>query len=495
MNGLNKLNTVNLNYLPVMVKVPSYDRTKVKTGIVHIGVGNFHRAHQAFYTDELLQGGDTDWGICGIGLLDNDAKICKALEEQDGLYTLMNYEPNGTIKTQVVGAIKEVIHAPVNSRRALNKLADQEVKIISMTITEGGYNFDSSTGEFLFFEPGIQWDLKHPGTPKTVFGFLTRGLKLRKEKGLEGVTILSCDNLQHNGDVCRKMLTSYIKEAEPSLHSWVEDQCTFPNSMVDRITPVTTKEDIDNLREKIGVEDQWPVPCEPFIQWIIEDNFSAGRPEWEKAGAQFVKDVTPYEKMKIRLLNAGHSLLGFSGTLSGYDAIDETVSDSIIQKYLRGFMDDEVTPVLGKVEGIDLNEYKNSLVHRFSNPAIKDKLSRICGESSAKIPKFLLPTINEQLERGGPIEYGAMIIATWYRYLELAGSPGFEYGVQDDMKDMLLYAVRNSPVNDPSSFIKIVPLFGDLARSERFTNTFLKHVERLQQSGIKETIKRLLNDD
>ena len=492
MSGSIHLNANNLSVISENMAVPEYDRTKLKTGIVHVGVGNFHRSHEAYYTDEILHHDGYDWGICGIGLLEKDQKMSNILKRQDGLYTLMVLRPEESLEARVIGSIVEYLFAPENPEKVFEKMAAPEVKIISLTITEGGYNYNSDTGSFRWSDPLIQWDLSHPDNPKTIFGYLVQALKHRKNKGLSGLTILSCDNIQKNGYVCRQMLTEYIKSAEPELFDWVNNYCSFPNSMVDRITPVTTKEDIEKLNTTYGIIDEWPVTCEPFIQWVIEDDFTCGRPEWERAGVQFVDDVEPYERMKIRLLNAGHSLLGFAGTLYGYKTIDETVRDPLFETYLRNFMDNEVTPVLGKIEGINIDEYKDSLVERFGNSNIKDQLSRICSESSDKIPKFLLPTLREQLHVGGPIKFATLIIATWCRYLELAGAQGFNYDVQDPMKDEITKAALASQNRDsPLAFLKIRSVFGDLATSNRFTETYFALIQDLRNSGIGYVVKKL----
>ncbi|MBP1665501.1 MAG: mannitol dehydrogenase family protein, partial [Bacteroidetes bacterium] len=389
-----KLNSENLSLLPSDVVVPAYDRSEIKAGIIHIGPGAFHRAHQAYYTDQVLQQGkEKDWGICDVGLLESDKKIINTLKDQDGLYTLVTAQQDGSIKARVIGSIIEYLFAPENPGSVTERIANPDIRLITLTITEGGYNFDSNTGEFRINEPSINWDLIHPDAPRTVFGFLSKGLKLRKERGTEGLTIQSCDNIQKNGDLLKKMLLAFVREADHELTGWINENVMFPNSMVDRITPITRQPDIDKLKSVYGIEDNWPVVCEPYIQWITEDKYSNGRPDWESAGVRFVQDVAPYEKMKIRLLNAGHSLLGFTGALHGYTYIHETVHDKLFSILLRKFMDREVTPVLDEVPGIDLNKYKDTLIERFGNQNIKDQVSRICLQSSAKIPKFLLPTI------------------------------------------------------------------------------------------------------
>jgi mannitol 2-dehydrogenase len=492
MQKVTKLNKENLTLLPKEVAIPAYDRSKIKTGIVHIGVGGFHRAHEAFYTDQVLERhGVTDWGICGIALLDTDRKIFDTLVNQNGLYTLMITESDGTLTARIIGSIVEYLFAPENSEAVLEKMADPHIKIITLTITEGGYNFSAVTGEFQIMEPAIQSDLRNPENPKTVFGYITQALKRRKDRGIAGLTIQSCDNIQKNGDILKRMLLAYVKEAEPELIDWIEKQVTFPNCMVDRITPVTRPSDIENLKSVYGIEDAWPVICEPFIQWVIEDNYSNGRPDWKSVGVQFVPDVVPYEKMKIRLLNAGHSLLGFLGSLYGCNTVDETVRIPLFRTFLREFMDHEVTPVLGKIEGIRIDDYKDSLIQRFGNPNIRDQLSRICLESSAKIPKFLLPTLTEQLERGGPIKRGAVVVAAWCRYLELAGTPGYHWEIKDKMGTILHDNAIASVNGDPLAFLKFETIFNDLALSKRFVNTYLPIIDGIRKYGIDEAIRKL----
>lgn len=478
--------------LPKEVTIPLYNRSKIKSGIVHIGIGGFHRSHEAFYMDQVLgQQNVTDWGICGIALLEADRKIFDCLAKQDGLYTLMINGSDGTLNARVIGSITEYLFAPSNPEAVIEKISDPGIKIITLTITEGGYNFSETTGEFQIMEPAIQRDLKYPENPRTVFGFITQALKRRRDRGIAGLTIQSCDNIQKNGDISKKMLLAYVNEAEPGLTEWIDKHVTFPNCMVDRITPATKPSDTENLKSVYGIDDAWPVVCEPFIQWIIEDNYSNGRPDWASTGVQFVPDVGPYEKMKIRLLNAGHSLLGFTGTLYGCNTVDEAVRIPMLRSFLREFMDREVTPVLEKVEGIKIEDYKDTLIQRFENPNIKDQLSRICLESSAKIPKFLLPTIKEQLERGGQTKRGAVIVAAWCRYYELAGTPGHNYEIVDKMEDVLHNNALVSVSGDPLAFLKIETVFSDLVRSKRFVDTYLTIIDSVRKYGIAETIRNL----
>lgn len=404
------LSQATLSALPSTVAVPGYDRQALQSGIVHIGVGGFHRSHQAFYTESYLnQTNDLRWGICGIGLREADRAIQQRLAAQDYLYSLLVKHPEGHTDVQVIGCMTDFLIAPDDPKAVINRMAADETKIVSLTITEGGYNFDPSTGDFDLTNPDVQHDLANPEKPKLIFGYLAAALNVRRQAGKPPFTIQSCDNVQHNGDVTRKMLVAYIKAYDTEFAGWVSQNVSFPNAMVDRITPATTKEDIA-LAEMLGVSDQWPVTCEPFHQWVIEDKFTQKRPDWELAGAQIVNDVTPYETMKIRLLNAGHTVLGMLGSLRGYATIEQAVSDPLFARYLRAFMDHEVTPVLEAVPGIDLDEYKQTLIIRFANPNIKDSLARICSQSSAKVATFLVPTIQQNLLNAGNIRFALSLI-------------------------------------------------------------------------------------
>ena len=486
------LNNRNLKLLRPVIVRPEYDRSKLFTSIVHAGVGGFHRSHQAYYTDLLCGKGVTDWSICGIGLMKNDRPMKKNLEHQDHLYTLMVNYPDGKVTAQVIGSITEYMYVPDNPVLVIKKMAQPETRIVSLTITEGGYNFNQSTGEFIFDNPDIQWDLRNPESPRTIFSLLAESLKLRKEKNLKPYTVLSCDNIQHNGDVAKRMLIAFTDLKDRSLRKWIEDNVSFPNCMVDRITPVSTEETKQTLTDNFGIDDKCPVICEPFCQWIIEDRFVAGRPQWEDAGAQFVPDVAPFEKMKIRLLNAGHSLLGFTGALHGYDYIHECVGDDLFTQLLRNFMDKEVTPVLDPVPGIDLASYKNTLVERFGNASIKDTVARICGQSSAKIPKFLLPTIHDQLKSQGPVNISAFVIAAWCCYSRGTDEKGRKYDLDDELRSELNQAALKSD-SDELAFLKIEPVFGDLIKSASFTEAYLKALRNIRLNGIKKATKLLLN--
>lgn len=488
------LNQKNLAQIAERIPCPSYDRNAITKGIVHIGVGGFHRAHQAYYTHNYFEKLNlAEWGICGIGLREGDRKIYDVLKNQEGLYTLLIKHPDGRIEPRIIGSIIDFELGIDNPIAVIDRLASPSTRIVSLTITEGGYNFDPSTGEFDFDNPDIINELKSPEKPITVYGFLSTALRKRRDSGLKAFTVMSCDNIQQNGDVARRMLLAFVQKQDAALADWIANEVSFPNSMVDRITPVTTQADVDYLEKNHGIIDKWPVSCEPFIQWVIEDNFSNGRPEFEKVGVQFVPDVKPYEKMKIRLLNAGHSVLGILGALYGHKTINSCMEDDTFVTYLKAFMDKEATPVLDKVEGIDLNAYKSSLVERFANPNIKDSVSRICSESSAKLPKFLIPTIVENLARGGDIRYATLVIAAWCYYSDKGIDQHRQpIEITDVMSAELNQAAQQS-LTDPLSFIKQASLFGNLAENEQFSKLYVDMVQRIYEDpNIKTHMQEIL---
>lgn len=488
-----KLKQENLPNFPQKIATPTYKREDLKTGIVHIGVGGFHRSHQAYYLHQLLQNKDIkDWSICGIGLREADRNMFNVLREQNGLYTLVTQHPNGTVKNEVIGSITEYLLAVDSPQSVIDKMAHPNTKIVSLTITEGGYNFNPATGEFNFDNAAIKHELTHLDEPKTIYGYLAAALRIRRSKGLQPFTIMSCDNIQHNGAIAKRMVLAFAKKQDAELAKWIEAKVSFPNSMVDRITPVTSREIIDSLHDDYGIEDQWPVVCEPFLQWVVEDNFCNGRPPLEKVGVQFVPDVTPYETMKIRLLNAGHSVLGIPGAIHGHPTIDACMKDLVFANFMRKFMDEEVTPILGTIDGINLEDYKDSLADRFANPNIKDSVSRICSESSAKLPKFLIPTLKENLEQGGSIKYATFILAAWCLYsdkqVDENGSP---LEIIDDQKEQL-HNVANSTESNWEAFLQQADIFGKLIENKRFKNEYKSLVSQIYQGiGVRSLMLKL----
>ncbi len=489
-----QLNQDNLQEVGSRMPVPKYTRDATIAGIVHIGVGGFHRAHLAYYLHQLkTDGAASEWGICGIGLRDADTKLHDIFKKQDHLYTLMVKHPDGKIEPEVIGSIVDFKMGTNSPEQVIEVMSAAGTKIVSLTITEGGYNFNPTTGEFNFDNPDIQHELQNPLDPKTVYGFLTAALKRRRNEGLPAFTILVCDNIEHNGDMMRKMLGTFAEAQDPDLATWIAQEVSFPNSMVDRITPVTTAADIETLAQNFGVKDAWPVTCEPFIQWVVEDKFSNGRPTFEKVGVQFVPDVGPYEKMKLRMLNAGHSVLGLLGALHGHPTINACVEDEVFKNYLRAFLDTEATPILGNIEGIDLEDYKDSLLERFGNPNIKDSVSRICAESSAKLPKFLIATIHENLATGGSIKFATLVIAAWCYYSDKEKDQNGQPLEIIDAMHSELHATAKETANDALAFIKQESLFGALVENERFAQSYTSLLEELNQGAdIKKLMRSML---
>jgi mannitol 2-dehydrogenase len=369
-------------------------------------------------------------------------------------------------------------------------MAAGPTRIVSLTVTEGGYNIHHVTGEFDPADPGIVHDLRDGALPRTTFGLITEALRRRRERGLSAFTVMSCDNLQGNGHLAKKAFTAFASLRDPELGEWIEREVRFPNSMVDRITPVTTDDDRRQVRERFGIDDRWPVMCEPFTQWVLEDSFSNDRPRYERAGVQIVDDVEPYELMKLRLLNAGHQALCYFGYLCGYRLVHEAAQDPLFQRFLLGYMDEEATPTLAPVPGVDLGEYKRTLIERFGNPEVRDTIARLCAESSDRIPKWLLPVIRHQLASGGEMRRSAAVVASWARYAEGVDEHGRPIEIVDRLKTTLMENARRQ-AQDPVAFISDREIFGDLADDERFAGAFRVALDSLHEQGARATLETL----
>jgi mannitol 2-dehydrogenase len=486
------LNASTLAYWAGRLPVPSYDRGQVTPGVVHFGVGGFHRAHQAMYQDRLMsQGEAADWGICGVGVMPADRAMQQVLDAQDGLYTLVLKHPDGTYEPRVIGSIVQYLFAPDDPEAVVEKMAAPSTRIVSLTITEGGYNLSDITGEFDVTNPDVAADLQPGAVPRTTFGLITEALSRRRREGLAPFTVMSCDNLQGNGELSRRVFTTFARLRDPGLGDWVEREVRFPSSMVDRITPVTTDADRAEVRERFGIDDQWPVVCEPFTQWVLEDDFTAGRPPYEDAGVQLVHQVEPYELMKLRLLNASHQAMGYFASLSGYRLVHEAAQDPLYQAFLLGYMDEEATPTLMPVPGVDLDGYKHTLIERFSNPYIRDTIARLCAQSSDRIPKWLLPVVRQQLATGGEIRRSAGVVASWARYAEGVDDAGHPIEVVDRLAGTLTELARRQR-DDPDAFIANRALFGDLADDKRFVSAYRSALASLHSRGARATLESLV---
>ncbi|MFB9994697.1 mannitol dehydrogenase family protein [Deinococcus oregonensis] len=485
-----KLNKSTLNALGSSVLVPSYDPSAVRSSIVHFGVGGFHRSHEAMYLDRLLNlGGHDDWAICGVGVLPHDARMQAVLAAQDNLYTLITKSPDGHSEARVIGAINSFLFAPADPEAVLEKLADPGTKIVSLTVTEGGYSVNNVTGQFEASSPAIQHDLSAGSVPQTVFGFITEGLRRRRERGLAPFTVMSCDNMQGNGYVAQHAFTAFARLKDAELGEWVAQHVAFPNSMVDRITPVTSEQTRQELAADYGIEDEWPVLAETFTQWVLEEKFTLGRPALESVGVHVVDDVEPYELMKLRLLNASHQAMSHLGLLSGFTYAHEVCQHPLFVDFLLGYMADEATPTLQAVPGIDLVAYRQQLIERFGSPAIQDTLARLVAEGSERIPKFLLPVIREQLGRDGQIERSALVVAAWSVYVESAHSGHFS--LIDPRAERLTAAVLREG-QDPGAFLELADIFGDLAHDGRFRAAYLAARESLQRLGALGALQELI---
>ncbi len=492
---MTRLNTETVGSLDV--PGPGYDRDQVSVGIVHFGVGGFHRAHQAMYLDQLMgQGLAMDWGICGVGVMPADLKMRDALVSQDCLYTLVLKDPDGHWTPKVVGSIVDYLYAPDDPEVVIERLADPATRIVSLTVTEGGYNFSDVTGEFDQANPVVQADLRPGALPQTTFGLVTAALLRRRERGVEPFTVMSCDNIPGNGHQAAEVFTAFARllgeaTGDPGLGEWVSEHVHFPNSMVDRITPATTDEDRTEITERFGVEDAWPVVCEPFTQWVLEDDFSLRRPPLEEVGVEVVPDVTPYELMKLRLLNSSHQALCYFGYLAGYRLVHEVAQDPLFARFLLGYMNDEATPTLSPVPGVDLEAYKPQLIERFSNAAVRDTVARLCAESSDRIPKWLVPVIRENVRAGRPVTLSAAVVASWARYAEGTDEQGEPIEIVDRLAESL-QARAAQQGEDPLAFVRNTDLFGNLADEPGFTEPYLAALDSLHRRGARATLEGLV---
>ncbi len=467
------------------VAVPAYDRSKVTVGIVHFGVGNFHRSHQAMFLDSLMNRGEAlDWGICGVGVLPTDLRMREALARQSGLYTLVMKHADGRTDARVIGSIIDYLYAPEDREAVLERLAHPGTRIVSLTITEGGYGVpepDDAAGSDVV-----------PGFRFSPFVLIAEALQLRIERGLEPFTVLSCDNIEKNVDVAKqRVIEAARKAAIPGLESWIGDHVSFPNSMVDRITPATTDVDRALVSERFHLIDTWPVVCEPFVQWVLEDDFSAGRPAYEKAGVELVDDVTPYELMKLRLLNASHQAIAYFGSLLGFTYAHEAVGHPSIAALMRDYMRVEATPTLLPVPRIDLDEYQESLLERFANPEIRDTLARLATDASERIPKWVLPVIRENLAAGRSIAHATAVVASWARYCAGNDENGRPLTQVDVRAEELRLAARSS---EPAAFLALHEIFGELAEDQRFASAFASLLATIRAHGAEPLLRRLADE-
>ena len=490
---MTRLSLAALDRLPAECERPAYDVGAVRVGIVHLGIGAFHRAHQAVYVDDRLAAGETAWGICGVSLRSPDT--AEALAPQDGLYTVAVRSGAGE-RLRVIGSVRRLLVAPDDPAALLDAMTDPAVRIVSLTVTEKGYCHDPATGDLNPDHPDIAADLADPASPRSAPGVLVEALRRRRAAGRKPFTVLCCDNLPENGRTVGRVLAQFAGLRDPALGRWVEDAVAFPSTMVDRIVPATGDADRAAVAVRLGVSDAWPVMTEPFTQWVIEDRFGDGRPGFEDAGAELVADVAPYELMKLRLLNGSHSTLAYLGYLAGYETVSDVMTDPSFVRLVQGLMDEEVTPTLRVPPGADLAGYKRSLLERFANPALKHRTWQIAMDGSQKLPQRLLGAVRDRLAAGQPVPRLALGVAAWMRYA--AGTD--ERGRPIDVRDPLAQRLRGLADAAGPAAERLAPallgvreVFGDdLPANPRFAQPVTDALDSLFRKGARATVEDLV---
>jgi len=490
---MTRLGAQTLNEVPDGVRVPDYDRGTITPGIVHLGIGAFHRAHMAVYVDDLLKD-FPDWGIIGASLRRPDTK--EALEPQDGLYTVAVRDASGT-HPRVIGSILRVLDANTQREELLELMASPSIRIVSLTVTEKGYCHDPATGELDQRHPDIAHDLANPTAPKSAPGMLVEALARRKAAGIAPFAVMSCDNLPSNGATVKRIVSKFAALRDAALGEWM-GQVAFPGTMVDRIVPSTTDADRAMIAELTGVEDAWPIMTEPFTQWVIEDDFPQGRPPFETVGAQLVRDVEPFERMKLRMLNGSHSTMAYLGYLAGYEYISDVMGDDNFVALIHGLMTEEAMPTLD-MPGVDLGAYRDQLLERFRNPALKHRTWQIAMDGSQKLPQRLLGTIRDRLDAGLPFERLGLGVAAWMRYVVGIDENGDTIDVRDPLA-MRMMAIAADAIDDAEELYiglaALTEVFGtDLAENQTFGETVATHLDSLFEIGVKETVAEVVEEN
>ena len=485
-----RLGIDTLDSLPPRVTKPVYPRTAQSAGVVHFGVGNFHRAHQAVYFDRLFNLGlDLDWAIVGAGVMPFDQAIYDALAPQEFYGTVVEQTAERS-DARVVGSMIDIV-PPGEPARLTAMLSDPAIRIVSLTITEGGYFIDSSSGQFDRDHPAIIADGAKPESPQTVFGFICAALKKRRDTGVAPFTVMSCDNIPHNGMVTRNAVAGLARLSDPEMAEWIEREVAFPNGMVDRITPATGARERELLASEFGIEDRHPVFCEDFIQWVLEDHFTAGRPALEKVGVQFVDDVTPYENMKIRVLNGGHATLAYPAGLLDIEYAHEAMAHPMVRGFLDRVERDEIIPVVPPVPDTDLSDYYALVARRCENPKVADTIRRLCLDGSNRQPKFIIPSIADRLEAGTAVDGLALVSALWCRYCHGTTESGENIDANDPNWKRLQAAARAAR-DDPRAWLNMDDIYGAVGRDERFAATFVTALNAVWQDGVEAALQRYI---
>lgn len=491
---MQRLNNNTVQMLADVASLPAYERDAQQAGILHLGIGAFHRAHQAWYTEALLNKGAQNWQIIGASL--RSATVKDQLAGQDGLYTIVERGPDGE-KFQVVGAVKDVLVGPQAPAPLLEAMSHPAIKIVSLTVTEKGYCHDPASGNLNASHPDIVHDLANPETPRSAIGYIVSALNVRRLAGTQSFTVLSCDNLPNNGEVLEKVVLQYADKLDGDLAAWIRANTTFPCTMIDRIVPATTDTDRQELEGKLGLRDEGMVLAEPFSQWVIEDKFCSDRPAWEDVGALLVDDVHAYEIMKLRLLNGSHSLLAYTGYLAGFDYVSEVMREPVLAKLCQVFMDREVGQTVQVPAGFDMEEYKVQLRERFSNPGLKHRTWQIAMDGSQKIPQRWLQTLQAQLEGEGNIDLLCLALAAWIRYVGGTDEKGQSIDVQDPLAAELRSLCEehhNDPVARVNAVLSVEAVFPPaIANSESVRAITADWLTRIQNQGVLAAVKAVLS--
>jgi mannitol 2-dehydrogenase len=486
-----KLSSETLGELPSTVAAPVYRRSDLRAGIVHFGVGNFHRAHQAVYLDDLFNAGsDHDWALVGAGVFEGEKVGRQKLEEQDWLTTVVEQD-SGHMEARVTGVMIDFL-MPGDAAAIIAQLADPAIRIVSLTITEGGYFIDPASGVFNPTHPDIVADAENIKTPKTVFGIILAGLMRRRDDGIVPFTVMSCDNIPHNGRVTSDGVVGLARLVDEDLAAWVSERVSFPNGMVDRITPATSDRERDLLKAEFGVEDNWPVFCEPFRQWVLEDKFTDGRPALEKVGVQFVKDVSPFELMKIRILNGGHATIAYPAGLMDIHFVHEAMQEPLVKDFLAKLERDEIVPTVPPVPGVVLEDYYQLIEKRFSNPKIGDTVRRLCLDGSNRQPKFIIPTIADRLAAGKGVSGLALESALWCRYCFGETDSGAVIEPNDPNWERL-QATSRAAKGNPAAWLAMEDIYGEVGTSKVFAEAFARQLKTLWEIGTRQTLMRYLS--
>ena len=487
---MTKLSLANLPQIGKKMRVPAYQRATLKPGILHFGVGNFVRAHLCAYLDELFNLGEChDWALIGAGVTAVDETMRQTLASQDYLTTIIEQD-NDHSSAHVTGSIVNII-SPNDKNAILTCLADSAIRIVSLTITEGGYFINPASQKFDPAHPAVAKDGANAADPSTVFGFIVAGLKARKEKGIPAFTVMSCDNVPHNGVVARNTVAGVAKLSDPTLAEWIVENVAFPNSMVDRITPASGDRERSLCAGQFGVEDQSPIFCEKVKQWVVEDSFPMGRPPWDKVGAQFVKDVTPWECAKLRILNGGHAVIAYIGGLMDIHFVHEAMEHPLIRAYLKKVTDDEIRPTVPPLPGVDLQDYQRLIERRFSNPNIADTIRRLCFDGFNRQPKFIVPAMNDRLMAKKSINGLALESALWSRYCFGTSDSGKVIEPNDPHWDSLQAKARLAKGN-PQLWLNMNEIYGRAGQHPELMKHFAHYLKELWKNGLEVTVKAYL---